>query len=143
MATRRIKVLSTVGVSGTIETNVTNLGELKPLLRNQNINFDGMKMMVGETRNELSLDEAALPEGDFKLYLMPAKTKSGANASYTMNEIADLFSQLSAKFEALADISEDTGSKIATQLVDEDVRDLQRLAQGRTSTQEVEEDDWL
>ena len=74
---RKVKVYSTVGTSGTIETNVRTLGELKPLLAAQGISYDGMKMLVGETRNELGVDEAVLPETDFKLYLMPEKTKSG------------------------------------------------------------------
>ena len=74
---RKVKIYSTVGASGTIDTDVRTLGELKPLLRQREINYEGMKMLVGETRNELGVDEAVLPEGDFKLYLMPEKTKSG------------------------------------------------------------------
>ena len=77
MDIRTIKIYSTVGVSGVIETNVTTLAELKPLLSQRGIDYAGMKMLIGETRNELSQDEAILPEGDFKLYLMPVKTKSG------------------------------------------------------------------
>lgn len=77
--TRKIKIYTTAGMPGTIETNVSTLGELKPLLRQREINYDGMKMLVGETKNELSVDEATLPTGDFKLYLMPAKTKSGVD----------------------------------------------------------------
>ena len=76
---RKIKIYTTAGMPGTIETNISTLGELKPLLRQREINYDGMKMLVGETKNELSIDEATLPEGDFKLYLMPAKTKSGVD----------------------------------------------------------------
>ena len=77
--TRKIKIYTTNGMPGTIETNVSTLGELKPLLRQREVNYDGMKLLVGETKNELSQDEAILPEGDFKLYLMPAKTKSGVD----------------------------------------------------------------
>lgn len=103
MSTRKIKVLSTVGISGTIETNVETLGELKPLLEQKDINYDGMKMMVGETRNELSMDEATLPTGDFKLYLMPSKTKSGGfNTEDTLDKISDLFASLSEEFSDLA-----------------------------------------
>ena len=77
--TRKIKIYTTTGMPGTIETNVSTLGELKPLLRQREINYDGMKMLVGETKNELSVDEAVLPTEDFKLYLMPSKTKSGVD----------------------------------------------------------------
>lgn len=74
---RTIKIYSTVGLPGEIVTNVTTLRELKPLLAGRGIDYSGMKLVVGETRNELSIDEAELPAGDFKLYLMPQKTKSG------------------------------------------------------------------
>jgi hypothetical protein len=141
--TRKIKVLSTVGASGTIETNVTTVAELKPLLRQREINYQGMKMMVGETRNELNLDEAQLPEGDFKLYLMPAKTKSGsvegvlAQISNSLNELADLF-------EALGD--ELTGSEDAliknSCTNDPDMDDLRRLASGQSSERN-NSNDWL
>ena len=77
--TRKIKIYTTNGMPGTIETNVSTLGELKPILRQREINYDGMKLLVGETKNELSVDEAVLPTEDFKLYLMPAKTKSGVD----------------------------------------------------------------
>ena len=77
--TRKIKIYTTTGMPGTIETNVSTLGELKPLLRQREINYDDMKMLVGETKNELSVDEAVLPTEDFKLYLMPSKTKSGVD----------------------------------------------------------------
>jgi hypothetical protein len=74
---RTIKVYSTVGASGEVVTNVGTLRELKPILVSKGIDIAGMKLVVGETRNELSIDEAVLPDGDFKLYLMPQKTKSG------------------------------------------------------------------
>ena len=76
---RKIKIYTTNGMPGIIDTNATTLAGIKPLLRERNINFEGMKMLVGETKNELSMDESVLPEGDFKLYLMPAKTKSGVD----------------------------------------------------------------
>ena len=85
--TRKIKIYTTAGMPGTIETNVSTLGELKPLLRQREINIDGMKMLVGETKNELSVDEAILPTEDFKLYLMPAKTKSGVDFEYMEDKI--------------------------------------------------------
>lgn len=137
MATRKIKVLSTLGVSGTIETNVTTLGELKPLLEQREINITGMKLMVGETRNELNLDDAKLPEGDFKLYLMPAKTKSGART------VSDIAYNLAALFEELGSILANTqvehGVKEAP--IDEDLEDLRNLA-GLTEDYSDRED-WL
>ena len=89
--TRKIKIYTTAGIPGTIETNVSTLGELKPLLRQREINYDGMKMLVGETKNELSVDEAVLPTEDFKLYLMPAKTKSGIDFEEVEENITNIY----------------------------------------------------
>ena len=97
--TRKIKIYTTAGMPGTIETNVSTLGELKPLLRQREVNYDGMKMLVGETKNELSQDEAILPEGDFKLYLMPAKTKSGID----FDEMEDSINRIAADVERIED----------------------------------------
>lgn len=91
---RKIKIYTTNGMPGTIDTNATTLAGIKPLLRERNINFEGMKMLVGETKNELSMDESVLPEGDFKLYLMPAKTKSGVDFDDMEYNIGDIQTNL-------------------------------------------------
>jgi len=133
MATRKIKVLSTVGVSGTIETNVSTLGELKPLLSAREINFSGMKIMVGETRNELTMDEAVLPEGDFKLYLMPQKTKSGGELSsklYSLAEkLTDIADELEEVGQELAEGSCCKGSQV-NYGIDPDLEDLRAVQNG-------------
>ena len=97
--TRKIKIYTTNGMPGTIETNVSTLGELKPILRQREVNYDGMKLLVGETKNELSQDEAILPEGDFKLYLMPAKTKSGVD----FDEMEDSINRIEVDVERIED----------------------------------------
>lgn len=90
---RKIKVVSTLGISGVIETNVNTLGELKPLLNQRGIQYQGVKMMIGETKNELSDDQAILPTSDFKLYLVPSKTKSGSIES-DLREVLDELSEI-------------------------------------------------
>ena len=97
--TRKIKIYTTNGMPGTIETNVSTLGELKPILRQREVNYDDMKLLVGETKNELSQNEAILPEGDFKLYLMPAKTKSGVD----FEEMEDSINRIAADVERIED----------------------------------------
>jgi hypothetical protein len=133
---RSIKIYSTVGVSGTIETNVTTLGELKPLLRAREIDYSGMKMLVGETRNELNVDEAVLPAGDFKLYLMPQKTKSGCEIEDAIESIEDAEEALkeakSALVLALGNGSKSVSyAKSSTSREDEEaLEDLRNLSQG-------------
>ena len=105
--TRKIKIYTTAGMPGTIETNVSTLGELKPLLRQREINYDGMKMLVGETKNELSVDEAVLPTEDFKLYLMPAKTKSGVDfdeMDENIDDILDRVENIEEKLDKVLDL---------------------------------------
>lgn len=138
--TRKIKIYTTAGMPGTIETNVSTLGELKPLLRQREINYDGMKLLVGETKNELSQNEAILPEGDFKLYLMPAKTKSGVD----FDEMEETLERIESKVDRLLsklDNESYKGSSVSqTDLISpEDQREIEevrRLASGGSSSNE-------
>ena len=145
--TRKIKIYTTAGMPGTIETNVSTLGELKPLLRQREINYDGMKMLVGETKNELSVDEAVLPTEDFKLYLMPAKTKSGVD----FDEMEETVERIAADVERIEDKLDKILSKLdnesykgssvsQTDLISpEDQREideLRRLSSGGSSSNE-------
>lgn len=136
---RKIKIYTTNGMPGTIDTNATTLAGIKPLLRERNINFEGMKMLVGETKNELSMDESVLPEGDFKLYLMPAKTKSGVdfddmednieNIQTNLQRVEDKVDQvLSALKNASTATSYSVPSVASTQVISmEDQREIEKL----------------
>lgn len=106
--TRKIKIYTTAGMPGTIETNVSTLGELKPLLRQREINYDGMKMLVGETKNELSIDEAVLPTEDFNLYLMPAKTKSGVD----FDEMEEAVERIEDKLDEVLSLLRNGGGNV-------------------------------
>ena len=138
--TRKIKIYTTNGMPGTIETNVSTLGELKPILRQREVNYDGMKLLVGETKNELSQDEAILPEGDFKLYLMPAKTKSGVD----FDEMEETLERIESKVDRILsklDNESYKGSSVSqTDLISlEDQREIEevrRLASGVSSSDE-------
>jgi hypothetical protein len=145
--TRKIKIYTTNGMPGTIETNVSTLGELKPILRQREVNYDGMKLLVGETKNELSQDEAILPEGDFKLYLMPAKTKSGVD----FDEMEDSINRIAADVERIEDKLDKILSKldnefhtvtsvsVTSPISPEDQREIEevrRLASGGSSSNE-------
>lgn len=130
--TRKIKIYTTAGIPGTIETNVSTLGELKPLLRQREINYDGMKMLVGETKNELSVDEATLPTGDFKLYLMPAKTKSGVDLDEMEEAIERIENKVDRILYKLDSINTSlvvstSASKVAEEISLEDQREIEEL----------------
>ena len=130
--TRKIKIYTTAGIPGTIETNVSTLGELKPLLRQREINYDGMKMLVGETKNELSVDEATLPTGDFKLYLMPAKTKSGVDLDEMEEAIERIENKVDRILSKLDSINTSlvvstSAGKVADPISLEDQREIEEL----------------
>ena len=130
--TRKIKIYTTAGIPGTIETNVSTLGELKPLLRQREINYDGMKMLVGETKNELSVDEATLPTGDFKLYLMPAKTKSGVDLDEmeeAIERIENKVDRILSKLDSIntSSVVFTSASKVADPISLEDQREIEEL----------------
>ena len=145
--TRKIKIYTTAGMPGTIETNVSTLGELKPLLRQREVNYDGMKMLVGETKNELSQDEAILPEGDFKLYLMPAKTKSGIDFEEVEENITNIYGIVENIEEKLDKVLNLLSNLISTPSVvsqvsslsaedQREIEEVRRLASGGSSSNE-------
>lgn len=130
--TRKIKIYTTAGIPGTIETNVSTLGELKPLLRQREIDYNGMKMLVGETKNELSVDEATLPTGDFKLYLMPAKTKSGVDLDEmeeAIERIENKVDRILSKLDSIntSSVVSTSASKVADPISLEDQREIEEL----------------
>lgn len=142
---RQIKIYTTVGTGGTIDTNARTLGELKPLLMEQGINFDNMKLVVGETKAELSLDEALLPESNFKIYLMPAKTKSGVDFDEMEERIEEIIeemeiavSRIESKVEQiLAKVNSNScnsavASKPLSQEDEESIAELRRLSGGNS-----------
>ena len=142
--TRKIKIYTTEGIPGTIETNVSTLGELKPLLRQREINYDGMKMLVGETKNELSVDEATLPTGDFKLYLMPAKTKSGVDLDEMEEAIERIENKVDRILSKLDSINTSlvvstSASNVADPISLEDQREIEEL---RRLAGESEKPEW-
>lgn len=142
--TRKIKIYTTAGIPGTIETNVSTLGELKPLLRQREINYDGMKMLVGETKNELSVDEATLPTGDFKLYLMPAKTKSGVDLDEmeeAIERIENKVDRILSKLDSIntSSVVSTSASKVVDPISLEDQREIEEL---RRLAGESEKPEW-
>ena len=141
---RKIKIYTTAGIPGTIETNVLTLRELKPLLRQREINYDGMKMLVGETKNELSVDEATLPTGDFKLYLMPAKTKSGVDfdeMEEAIERIENKVDRILSKLDSINTslVVSTSASKVVDPISLEDQREIEEL---RRLAGESEKPEW-
>lgn len=137
MSVRNVKIYTTAGVGGTIETNATTLGELLPILAQREINTSGMKLLIGETKNELSMDDSLLPEGDFKLYLVPAKTKSGVDfddMEENVEDIKDKVESLENKVDELIRLVKSLGGSVSSSTVsrssqeDRDMEDFNKTA---------------
>jgi len=78
MTTRKVRIFSTK-VKAQIDTDVTNWGDLKNILRDRQIPYSGMTAALSGSNLSLESNAAQLPNTDFVLYLMPQKTKSGIN----------------------------------------------------------------
>lgn len=75
---RRIITYSTLGDNmKEIYSNATTLGALQPDLTSNGIRFEGMKLMTNPGQVTLESLQAELPEGEFQLFIMPNKVKSG------------------------------------------------------------------
>ena len=87
---RIITVYSTLGKNAVEVTSQANDWEgVKSELREFSVSYNNMKAVIGETRLTLESDRAIVPEGDFTLYLMPIKTKSGIDRKILMATIKD------------------------------------------------------
>lgn len=78
---RVVTLYSTAGKQGAnpLNSEAGTWGQLKKEIQRMNNapSLSNMKAVIGETNLTVEHDEAVLPEGDFTLFLMPIKTKSG------------------------------------------------------------------
>ncbi len=61
------------------QSDATTFGELKKEMRQ--IKWSGMRVVERSTKTTLQMDDAILPQGDFILFLVPEKVKSGKKTS--------------------------------------------------------------
>lgn len=75
---RKIKLFSTSGKLGKqeVESRASTLEELKKELTDMGINLNGMSLNEFNSQKELSSTQD-LPEGELKLYILPAQVTSG------------------------------------------------------------------
>lgn len=96
---RTITVFSTLGKNAEeVSSSAKTWSELQKDLSSKSISYSGMKAVVGETRLTVESPNAVLPETNFSLYLMPVKTKSGADRKELFTAIKEIIlAQPSAK----------------------------------------------
>lgn len=76
--TREVTVVSTRGERKIISTSATKWLELKKQVEDAGYNLNNSKCMESIRKNTLESKDALLPEGNFHLFIMPYKSKSGA-----------------------------------------------------------------
>jgi hypothetical protein len=83
MAQRNVTVFSTGGNNRkvTFPSSAKTWGDLKNDMDDNGVSYDGMTAVERTSKNAFTVNESVLPEGDFLIYLMPEKTKSGVDAS--------------------------------------------------------------
>ena len=68
------------------DTNATTFGELKREMKQ--VKWSGMRVVERSTKTTLQMDDAVLPQGDFVLFLVPEKVKSGKKTSGGTEELS-------------------------------------------------------
>lgn len=80
----QVTVYTGTGSSKVINTEAVKWGQLIDDLSRNAISYNsgGMKAVIGETEVTLESNDAVLPTGNFTLFLLPQKVKSGFEESY-------------------------------------------------------------
>ena len=82
---RKIIVYSTKGKSGSFESNAKTWGEIQSDVRRIVGDLDNLIATENVNKTNLGHQDSVLPEGDFKIFLRPSKTKSGATNFNSMS----------------------------------------------------------
>jgi hypothetical protein len=78
-ASKTVTVFNTHGQNRNVLSGVTarTWSELQNVLRRNNVSYDGMRAVVGDTQVTLESEGAQIPDQDFTLFLLPSKVRSG------------------------------------------------------------------
>lgn len=124
---RKIVVFSTkTNKSSIVMSDVTTWGQLKDEL--SSVLNEEMVATIVETKNQLVSNDALLPEGEFKLVLTPAKTKSGGEIIDIASVFAEFREKVDAAFEEILQ-SIENGDHSSTSLSSSEDDELKREAE--------------
>jgi hypothetical protein len=84
-----ISLYSSQGKSGgTFQTSGSKLSDIMPQINAAGINIDNMRLVVGETENELITPDSLLPSHDFTLFFYQVRNKGGASKpAYSRSDV--------------------------------------------------------
>ncbi len=123
---RKIVVFSTkTNKSSSVMSDATTWGEFKGEI--SSFLNEEMVATIVETKNQLVSNEALLPEGEFKLVLTPAKTKSGGEVIDIASVFAEFREKVDRAFEEILE-SIENGDHSSSSLNSSEEEELQREA---------------
>lgn len=124
LESKEITVIATGKDNKTLNSDVVikTWGELQDVLSSEGYDLSNLKPTENINKTTLEHNDAALPEGDFRLFLRPSKTKSGNN--YASMGFKDLRSKINELGEdAKKHLSSLIPGKNWTQLTTQELRD--------------------
>jgi len=96
-----ITIVTTRGKSTKIKYSGPKVWEsLKPVIQQAGYNLDNMKAVEGVNRHTLEHPQAVLPDGDFRVFLMPYESKGGAKRAELYATIRDFIEANEEKAKA-------------------------------------------
>jgi CRISPR/Cas system CSM-associated protein Csm2 small subunit len=81
MRTIKLKLLTQTALE-VVETSARTFGEFKSEISNLGIDWTSAKLIDRATKASFEIDEAVLPSTDAVMFVMPTKSKAGANLGY-------------------------------------------------------------
>ncbi len=138
MSIRKIVVVSTTRTTPVVlNSSAETWGELQDALVGQFGNVSALRAVVKETKNDLTSNDAVLPEGDFTLFLAPKQIKAGVGTDIVSVLEALKDKWISAIDEVIEEIEEgDHGGTVSgigsgtTSISSEDRRALEQIMKG-------------
>lgn len=107
---RKIIVYSTKGKSGSFESDAKTWGEIQSDVKRIVGSLDNLIATENVNKTNLGHQDSVLPEGDFKIFLRPSKTKSGATDFSSMS-FRELRAFIADKGQACKDYLNDEAKK--------------------------------
>lgn len=134
MESREIKIITSRGNAGTINSNAEKLSDLFPRLSDIGINTESMRFLINADL-ELTNRDAKLPEGNFKLYISAKQTKSGYFVDPDEDgeeedevEVVNIYKALSNLHERVSDLEKKVHSQCSPSFEDdEDLRIMRAI----------------
>ena len=123
---RKIIVYSTKGKSGSFESDAKTWGEVQSDVRRIVGDLDNLIATESVNKTNLGHQDSVLPEGDFKIFLRPSKTKSGATnfSSMSFKELRTFIAEKGQPCKDYLNVEAKKSGRNWTQLSAEEMKTL-------------------